>query len=100
MTLETERTSSGNALWGRVVRATAPVAAFLVVGALVVVGSRAAFSATTANTANAWSAGTVVLSDDDSGSAMFNMSLMKPGSTSAKCIVVTYSGTLTPATVP
>ena len=99
MTLETGRTSSGQALWGRVVRATAPVAAFLVVGALVVVGSRAAFSATTANTANSWSAGTVVLSDDDSGSAMFNMTAMKPGATSAKCIAVTYSGTLTPADV-
>lgn len=99
MTLETERLSSRQALWGRVVRATAPVAAFLVVGALVVVGSRAAFSATTDNTANAWSAGTVVLSDDDSGSAMFNVTAMKPGSTSTKCIVVTYSGTLTPADV-
>jgi hypothetical protein len=99
MTLDTGRTSPGQSLWGRVVRATAPVAAFLVVGALVVVGSRAAFSATTANTANAWSAGTVVLTDDDTGSAMFNMTAMKPGATSTKCIAVTYSGTLTPADV-
>jgi hypothetical protein len=99
MTLETGRTSTGQALWERVVRATAPVAAFLVVGALVVVGSRAAFSATTDNAANSWSAGTVVLADDDTGTALFNMSVMKPGSTSAKCIVVTYSGTLTPADV-
>ncbi|MGA2512612.1 MAG: hypothetical protein ABSG37_03230 [Candidatus Limnocylindrales bacterium] len=83
----------------RLIRASAPVTAFVVVGALVVVGSRAAFSATTANSANSWSSGTVVLADDDSGSAMFTVTAMKPGSSNVKCIAVTYSGSLTPATI-
>ena len=89
----------GGDLRARIMSAAAPVAAFLVVGALVVVGSRAAFSATTDNTSNAWSAGTVVLADDDSASAMFNATNMKPGTTSTKCITVTYSGTLSPADI-
>jgi hypothetical protein len=83
----------------RLVRASAPIAAFLLVGALVVVGSRAAFSATTDNASNSWTAGTVVLADDDTGSAMFNVTAMKPGASSVKCITVTYSGTLTPADI-
>jgi hypothetical protein len=84
---------------GRLLRASAPVAAFLVVGALVVAGSRAAFSSTTANGSNSWSSGTVVLANDSSGSAMFTVTGMKPGSSNVKCITVTYSGSLVPATV-
>jgi hypothetical protein len=84
---------------GRLFRAGAPVAAFLVVGALVVVGSRAAFTATTDNGSNSWSAGTVVLADDDTGSTMFTVTGMKPGSSNVKCISVTYSGSLVPATI-
>lgn len=88
--------------WGlrdRLIRAGAPVAAFVVVGALVVVGSRAAFSATTDNQSNSWSAGTVAISDDDSASAMFSVTGLKPGSSNQKCIAVTYTGSLTPADV-
>ena len=84
---------------GRLLRASAPVAAFLVVGALVVVGSRAAFSSTTANGSNSWSSGTVLLGNDSSGSAMFTVTGMKPGSSNVKCISVTYSGSLVPATI-
>ncbi len=78
----------------RVLRAAAPVAAFVLVGALVIVGSRAAFTATTANAGDTWTAGSVVLSDDDSSSAMFNVAAMKPGASDTHCLVVTYSGTL------
>jgi hypothetical protein len=91
--------ASGRELRARIARAGAPIAAFLMVGALVVVGSRAAFTATTDNASNSWTSGTVVLTDDDSGSAMFNVTGMKPGSSSVKCITVTYSGSLTPADV-
>jgi Camelysin metallo-endopeptidase len=99
MNTEAVDVSRGRDLRARITRAGAPVAAFLLVGALVVVGSRAAFSATTDDTANAWSAGTVVLADDDSASAMFNATNMRPGATSQKCITVTYSGTLSPADI-
>lgn len=74
-------------------------AALLLVSALVVTGSRSAFSDTTSNTGNNWAAGTVVITDDDSGTAMFSVSDMAPGESVTKCIEVTYSGSLTPATV-
>lgn len=72
----------------------AVIASLLVVSALVVTTSRAAFLATTDNTGNQLAAGTVTLVDDDSGSVMFNVSAMKPGDSVSKCIVVTYQGSL------
>jgi hypothetical protein len=83
----------------RLVRGGAPLLAFLLVGLLVVSGSRAAFSATTGNSGNTFSSGTVTLTDDDAGSAMFTASGMKPGSSSTNCIAVTYGGSLVPADV-
>lgn len=83
----------------RLVGAIAPIAAFLLVGVLVVTGSRAAFSGTTENSSNSFSAGTVTITDDDSGSAMFTATNMKPGSVVTKCIAVTYTGSVTPADV-
>ena len=56
--------------------------------------SRAAFTATTSNTGNSWSAGTVVLTDDDASAVMFNVTNMKPGDTNTKCIKVDYTGSL------
>lgn len=53
-----------------------------------------AFSTTTANSGNSLGAGTVVLSDNDSGSALFSLSNMKPGDTSTKCLKVDYTGSL------
>ena len=57
--------------------------------------SRAAFTATTSNSSNSWATGSVVLSDDDSGSAMFASTNMSGGQSVVKCIAVTYAGTLT-----
>lgn len=57
-------------------------------------GSEAAFTAQTSNPGNSFSAGTVTLSDDDTGVAMFTMSGLRPGSTDTKCITVTYTGSL------
>ena len=71
----------------------------VVVSGLVVTGSSySVFSSTTANAPDAWSAGTVTLTDDDSNVAMFTVTGMKPGSTGTKCIQVTSNGTL-PSTV-
>lgn len=61
-------------------------------GALVWGASYSAFSATTTNPTNNWSAGTVALSDDDSNSAMFTATNLVPGSTGSQCIAVTSSG--------
>jgi hypothetical protein len=80
-------------------RVAAPLAALLVVGFVVMGVSRAAFFDTTTNDANQFAAGTVVLVDDDSGSAMFNVSGMAGGDTATGCIAVTYNGSITPADV-
>ena len=62
--------------------------------ALVWHASYSAFTATTSNPTNNWAAGSVALSDDDSNTAMFTASNLKPGSTGVKCIAVTSSGSL------
>jgi predicted ribosomally synthesized peptide with SipW-like signal peptide len=64
------------------------------IGVVVGVGTWSAFSATTQNSGNAFSAGTVILADDDSGSAMLSLANAKPGDSDASCIVVTYTGSL------
>ena len=56
--------------------------------------SDSAFSATTANAGDQWTAGDVVLTDDDSDTAMFAVTNMKPGDIEIECITVTYSGSL------
>src|SRR5205085_6307467 len=43
---------------------------------------------------NAFSAGSVTISDNDSGSAMYQVTNAKPGDSSTACITVTYSGSL------
>ncbi|MDX1689958.1 MAG: TasA family protein, partial [Acidimicrobiia bacterium] len=85
--------------WMLLVRVLAPVAAFLVVGFTVVGATRAAFSGTTDNTSNTFAAGTVVITDDDSGSAMFTASGMKPSDSVTECIAVSYDGSIVPADV-
>ncbi len=64
--------------------------------ALAVVGqaSYSAFSAKVSNTSNSLGAGTVVLNDDDGGSALFALSNLKPGSSGSRCIAVTSTGSL------
>lgn len=53
-----------------------------------------AFSSTTANSGNSFEAGTVYISDNDSGSAMYSVSNKKPGESLSRCIKVTYTGSL------
>lgn len=87
----------------RVLRTAAPVAGLLAAGLLVWQGSYAAFSAQTNNTANAWNAGTLTLTNDGgTGSyasapfnttGIFNESSLKPGSTATKCLTVRAGGT-------
>lgn len=76
-----------------VAAATIP-AAVLASGALVWQSSYAAFSDTTQNPTSNWNAGTVALSDNDANAALFTASGLKPGSTGARCIVVTSTGSL------
>ena len=78
----------------RLVAAASIPVAVIASGALVWQSSYSAFSATTSNPTNNWAAGTVALSDDDAGTAMFSATNIKPGSTGTKCIAVTSTGSL------
>ncbi len=60
--------------------------------ALTFQASSAAFSGTTDNSANSLGAATVSLSDNDSGSALFDVTNMVPGESTTNCITVTYGG--------
>jgi len=53
-----------------------------------------AFSSTTSNGGNSFAAGTVLLSDNDAGSALYAVTNAKPNDSSVTCIKVTYTGTL------
>ncbi|MBT0771506.1 hypothetical protein KIH74_21390 [Kineosporia sp. J2-2] len=52
------------------------------------------FSAQTPVTPGSFSAGSVELTDDDTGAAMFTAGSLRPGSTGSRCIAVSYSGSL------
>lgn len=68
-------------------------AAFVAV--LLLGGTRAAFVDTTDNSTNTFSAGDVVLSDDDAGSVLFDIANLAPGDARTRCIAVDYNGSLT-----
>jgi camelysin-like metallo-endopeptidase len=53
-----------------------------------------AFSSTTVNPGNTFTAGTVTLTDNDSDAALYNATNQVPGVNTVKCIKLTYSGTL------
>ncbi len=61
-------------------------------------GVFSAFSSSTDNPGNVVTAGTVAISDNDGGSALYKLEAAKPGDSKTSCIKVTYTGSL-PATV-
>jgi hypothetical protein len=65
-----------------------------VLGSVSAAGVFGAFSATTQNSGNEISTGTVVLGDNDLGTSMFQVTNAEPGQTWTKCISVTYGGSL------
>lgn len=69
-------------------------AAIVAAGVVVSTSSYAAFSSTTANEGNTWESGTVRLSDDDDGRALFSAVDAKPGDGGENCITVTSTGSL------
>lgn len=68
------------------------VLAFALISTMVYRGSYAALSATTVNEGNAWSVFGIRLTDNDSGSSMFNATNILPGAQASRCITVTYDG--------
>lgn len=83
---------------GTVAIIVAVVAGVAVAATLVLRTTDALFTATTDNPANSWTTGTVILSDDDGGSALFNASsdgTLTGGQVLTRCIIVRYDGTTT-----
>ena len=78
-----------------VVVTVAAVVSAAFVGVLLLGGTRAAFVDTTDNATNTFSAGDVVLSDDDAGSVLFDIANLAPGDARTRCIAVDYNGSLT-----
>lgn len=70
------------------------IVALLFVSALIVRTSASAFSDTTDNTTNQFTAGDVILVDDDLTAAMFALGNMKPTDSQTECITITYQGSL------
>jgi hypothetical protein len=68
------------------------------VGVVAGYGTWSAFSSTTANAGNQFSAGTVTLTDNDSDAALLTLTAAKPGDFDEGCITASYSGSL-PAAV-
>jgi hypothetical protein len=63
-------------------------------GSLTALGVFGLFTATTQNSGNEISTGTVAFTDNDTGSALYNVTGAKPGDSVTKCIKTTYNGTL------
>jgi hypothetical protein len=82
------------------IQVSAAALSFILIALLVVTSSRAAFVAQNDNTSNQVTAASVDLTDNDSGTAMFNnVTGLMPGTNVDRCIDVTYSGTVDPTAV-
>jgi hypothetical protein len=75
-------------------RLAVSISVLIASGCLGIAGTWSAFSGTTSNAGNTFAAGTVVLSDDDGGAAMFTLPGLDPGETATRCIDVAYTGSL------
>ncbi len=82
----------------RIVSLSAAPVAVLLAGAMVWQGSSAAFTAETRNIGNSWETGSMAISDDDNGAAMFQIVNVVPGQTGEKCIAVSATSSV-PSTV-
>jgi predicted ribosomally synthesized peptide with SipW-like signal peptide len=67
--------------------------------ALVGLGTYSAFTATTTNSGNNISSGTVKIDQHTGATTLYNVTNQKPGDTTTKCLRVTYSGSLTASAV-
>lgn len=83
---------------GRIAVAAATPVAIVAAAAMVWQSSNAAFTGSTRNSGNNWSAGSVALSDDDAGTARFQVQNLTPGDTESKCLKVTANASV-PGTV-
>ena len=65
-----------------------------VLGTIAAVATFAAFTGTANNPSNTFSAGTVVIGDNDADSALYGATNQAPGTDTVRCIKLTYTGSL------
>lgn len=80
-------------------RAVGMMMGLIACGGVVWQSSHAVFTGNTSNGTNTLGAGTVTITDNDSGSAMFNLPTIAPGDTGTVCMGVQYTGSLTPTAI-
>ncbi len=85
-----------NSLARNAARAFAAALSVLLIATLVINRSSDALTAEGASAPSAVSSGTISLSDDDTGRALFDLSDMAPGRPVSRCIEVVYDGTILP----
>lgn len=73
-------------------RVLASIAALSVFGAVGAWGTYSAFTDTTSASGSTFSSGTVHITDDDAGTALFALTGLVPGASAVKCVNVTNSG--------
>ena len=94
------RRRGGRSLNSLAIQLSAFALTFILIALLVVTSSRAAFVAQNDNTTNQVTSAAIALSDNDSGTAMFDaVPNVTPGQTYERCIDVTYTGTVDPTAV-
>jgi len=79
---------------GRLSGLIAAGVAIAATGSGVMAASYSAFSGSTTNPTNSWNTGSVILGDDDAGTAMFTGSNQQMNAGTSKCIKVTSTGSL------
>ena len=70
------------------------LALVVVVGGIAAFGTFAAFTATTSNTGNTISSGTVQIGQHSGSTTLYSLTNQKPNDSYARCVRVTYGGTL------
>lgn len=78
----------------RLIAALAFVTGLLIAAVIILIVSRTTFTAQTSTEPNTWSTGTVVLTNDHSGSSVFNATNLKPGDTDTEVVQVQYTGSI------
>lgn len=77
------------------IRIAGAAAGVVLVSGMVLQVSSAAFTGETSNSNNSWAAGTVSLTDDDNGQALYaSQADIVPGYTQTRCIEVSYTGSV------
>lgn len=79
---------------GRATAAAIAPLALLVATGLMWQTTSALFSTTAGSAGNSMAAAQVSLTDDDAGAALFALTGLQRGATEARCVVVTYGGTI------